>query len=136
MDNKALQDVIGKIPGLKYKYLGSYPADYVPPLRESSFAIINTDRSDRLGSHWILIARKGNVFFYGDSLGQSLEMYRDIVIDNHSKFVTLVSSQIQKTSSLCGFYCIYFAWAVFNGLKSVPLSFNDLDLLRFIYKFV
>ena len=136
MDNKALQDVIGKIPGLKYKYLGSYPADYVPPLRESSFAIINTDRSDRLGSHWILIAKKGNVNYYGDSLGQSLEMYRDIDVKDRSHFVSLVSSQIQKTSSLCGFYCIYFAWVVFNGHKSVSLSFNDLDLLRFIYQFV
>jgi hypothetical protein len=60
MDNKSLADIIENIPILKYKFLGSFPANFFPVPHNETFIIINTDNSDSEGSHWIMIAnRKG-----------------------------------------------------------------------------
>ena len=41
-DDASLQQVINRIPLLKYRYRGSLPSDYVPTLDKDTFAIINT----------------------------------------------------------------------------------------------
>ena len=56
MDNFALQQFINRIPPLKFRYLGSFPLDYVPTLDNDTFAIINTQPSNMQGEHWITIA--------------------------------------------------------------------------------
>ena len=42
MDNYALQQIINRIPLLKFRYLDSFPSDYVPTPDNDTFAIINT----------------------------------------------------------------------------------------------
>ena len=42
MDNVSLQHIINRIPLLKYRYLGSFPSDYVPTRDKDTFANINT----------------------------------------------------------------------------------------------
>ena len=56
MDNFALQQIINRIPLLKFGYLGSFPSDYVPTIDNDTFAIINTQPSKLQGEHWIMIA--------------------------------------------------------------------------------
>ena len=56
MDNVSLQQIINRIPLLKYRYRGSFPSDYVPTLDNDTFAIINTQTSNMQGEHWIMIA--------------------------------------------------------------------------------
>ena len=57
MDNTSLRQIIERIPELKYRYIGSFPADCVPRLPTFSFAIINTSPSSEAGEQWIMIAR-------------------------------------------------------------------------------
>ena len=38
MDNFALQQIISRIPLLKFRYLGSFPSDHVPTLDNDTFA--------------------------------------------------------------------------------------------------
>ena len=52
-----LQQIIESIPELKFKNIGSFPADFIPNLPKFSFAIINTASRKEVGEHWILIAR-------------------------------------------------------------------------------
>ena len=56
MDNFALQQIINRIPLLRFRYLGSFPSDYVPTLDNDTFAIINTQPSNMQGEPWIMIA--------------------------------------------------------------------------------
>ena len=55
MDNVSLQQIINRIPLLKYRYRGSISSDYVPILDNDTFAFINTQPSKMQGEHWILI---------------------------------------------------------------------------------
>ena len=134
MDNVSLSEIINKIPLLKYKYLGSYPANNSPILPVNSFKIVNTEPGGSEGGHWILLANRDGKLFYGDSLGQPIEMYTHI--SPQVKIIhDLVTHKLQIMPSLCGLYCIYFAWRVYNRLLPI-LSTNDLDVLQFIYKYI
>ena len=48
MDNISLRDIIERIPELEFRYIGSYPADFVPNSPKFSFAIINFSQAVRL----------------------------------------------------------------------------------------
>ena len=49
--NCALQQIINRIPVLKFRYLGSFPSGYVPTLDNDTFALINTQPSIMQGEH-------------------------------------------------------------------------------------
>ena len=132
MDSESMESIIEKIPVLKFKYLGTYAANFIPPLLRNTFCIVNIDRSSSEGSHWVMLGNKNGIIYYGDSLGQSISTYGNIKLP-YGRVKTLVKHQIQKLP-LCGYYCIYFAWSVFKGV-SVPEDFGDIELLKFIYKF-
>ena len=134
MDNKSLTVIINKVPILKYKYLGSYPANFLPVLLENSFMIVNTDRHESSGSHWILIANKLGKIYYGDSYAQPLDMYHHVSITQ--PVTAIVSSRLQRMEWTCGLYCIYFAWSVYNNFIPISPTFNDWDLMLFVHQFV
>ena len=64
MDNVSLQQVINRIPLLKYRYRASFLFEYVPTLDNGTFAIINTQPSYMQGEHWILIANSRRRLFF------------------------------------------------------------------------
>ena len=49
MDDFDLQQIINRIPLLKFRYLGLFPSDYVPTLDNDTFAFINTQPSKMQG---------------------------------------------------------------------------------------
>ena len=63
-DNFALQQIINRIPLLKFRYLGSFPSDYVPTLDNDTFAIISTQARNMQGEHWIMIANFLHEFYF------------------------------------------------------------------------
>ena len=75
MDNTTLRQIFERIPELKYRYIGSFPADCVPRLPTFSFAIINTSPSSEAGEHWIMIARLNRSYYYADSLARPITKY-------------------------------------------------------------
>ena len=126
MDNQQLLHVVNRFPHLKFKYLGSFPADLRPKnLPTNTFCIINTDPSTQPGSHWILLANKNGKLFYGDSMGEVLEKYG---IKTKSNFGSLVQEKLQD-SELCGLYAIYFAHVLFSKVSSKYL--NDFHISKF-----
>ena len=68
MDNTSLRDIIEHIPELKFWYIGSFPADFVPNLPKLTFAIIKTSPSSEVGEHWIMVGRLDRNYYYADSL--------------------------------------------------------------------
>ena len=63
IDNVSLQQIINRIPRLKYRYRGSFPSDYVPTLDNDTFAILNTQPSNMQGEHWIMIAKSRQILY-------------------------------------------------------------------------
>jgi hypothetical protein len=56
---------------LKIKFKGVFASDKIPRLNNlKSYAILNLDRSNEPGSHWIAIARKDGITYMYDSFGR------------------------------------------------------------------
>ena len=149
MDATAINNIVNKCALLKHKYVGSFPADNFPPLVfNNSFIIVNTDSLYKPGQHWILLARKGNRIFFGDSLGNQISDYSLIYkrfMKLHKNWLTETATKNDKTTFkliaivdkgirlqtsnfLCGAFCVYFAHIVFcENLHN--RIFSDLDVL-------
>lgn len=72
--NTTFSDELNKIGKhlFKNKFKGVYPADQIPKLGKNKYCILNLDKSNEQGSHWIALAndRNGNTYIY-DSFGRS-----------------------------------------------------------------
>ena len=63
--DRAGKDIFGS------RFHGVYPSDKIPKLTDKKpYAILNLDRSDEPGSHWIALAKVGNNSIVYDSFGR------------------------------------------------------------------
>ena len=110
MDNVSLQQLINRIPLLKYRYRGSFPSDYVPTLENDTFAFINTQPGNMQGEHWIIIAKfRPEFFFFADSLG--CKGYSFLNSQHHKQ---MMAAPLQSQPSVCGFFIMYAAFHLFK----------------------
>ena len=109
MDNTSLRQIIERFPDLKYRYIGSFPADCVPRLPTFSSAIINTSPSSEAGEPWVMIARLNRTYYYADSLARPITKYKFL----SKKYQKMIQQPYQKTDNLCGFYKIFAAFQLF-----------------------
>ena len=131
MDSSQIKSIVEQIPVLKFKFLGCFAADVVPyPFPENSFAIINNERANQSGSHWILIARKKK-YYYADSEGQPMKFYKNILFPHTC--VQLIFRSMQ-TENLCALYSIYFAYVLFSN--SNLFCVDDNKIMRFFAKYL
>ena len=108
MDNLSLQQIINRIPLLKYQYRGSFPSDYVPTLDKDTFAIINKQPSNMQGEDWIMIANSREILHFADSLGRKKYSF----LKQH--YEQMMPEPLQSHPSVCGFYRIYAAFQLFK----------------------
>ena len=87
MGNQSVQQITERIPELKFKYFGSFPADFIPNLPKLSFAIIKTASSEKVGEPWILIARLNRNYYYADSLARSITHYKFLGKKYQKKYI-------------------------------------------------
>ena len=125
MDNFALQQIINRIPLLKFRYLGSFPSDYVPTHDNDTFAIINTQPSNMQGEHWIMIANFRQELYFADSLGR--KGYR--FLKQHYK--QMIPAPLQSHPSVCGIYTIYAAFHLFKFQQQEITGVHDVNVLSF-----
>ena len=112
MDNFALQQIINRIPLLKFWYLGSFPSDFVLTLDNDTFANINTEPSNMQGEHWIMIANFLQELYFTDSLGRKKYSF----LKQHCK--QMMPAPLQSHPSVCGFYkniCSFSSLQVSTG---------------------
>ena len=110
MDNTSLKQIVNRISLLKYRYMGSFPSDFVPNLRNDTFAIINTQPSNMVGEHWIMIAKFHHELLFADSLGLSINNYPFL----KQIYSQLVRTRLQDHASVCDFYTIHAAFHLFK----------------------
>ena len=96
MDNVSLQQIINRIPLLKYRYRGSFLSDYVPNLDNDTFAIINTQPSNMQGERWTMIANSRQKLCFADSLGSKKYSF----LKQH--YEQMMPEPLQSHPSVCG----------------------------------
>ena len=109
MNNISLKQIVNCILLLKYRYMGSFPSDFVPNLPNDTFAIINTQLRNTPGEHWIMIAKFHHALYFAGSLGLSINNY-PFLKQNYSP---MVRTRLQDQPSVCGFYITYAAFHLF-----------------------
>ena len=130
MDNFALQQIINRIPLLKFRYLGSFPSDYVPTLDNEFFAIINTQPSNMQGEHWTMIANVRHELYFADSLDRKGYSF----LKQHYK--QMIPAALQSHPNVCGFYTIYAAFHLFKFQQQENTGVHDVNVLSFISYFM
>ena len=137
MDSADLLQGISKNPALKYRYLGCFdPNTFFFPMPIDTFQIVNTTTD--VEGHWITLIRLSNGFHYfGDSLkATSLNQYSMLFTrlpqppeqkKTTTTFFLPFNTSIKQIDSLCGLYCIYLAWNLFDNTPKVT---NDFELYQ------
>ena len=70
MDNDHFARIISSNGIFKHKFIRSFPADIGPDfLTADCFSMCDTESSKRPGSHWVILAKKYGIVYFGDSLG-------------------------------------------------------------------
>ena len=131
MDNFALQQSINRIPLLKFRYLSSFPSDYVPTLDNDTFAIINTQPSNMQCEHWIMIAKFRHELYIAEYLG-----CKGYSFLNNQHYKQMMPAPLQSHTSVCGFYTIYAAFHLFKFRHVEITGVHDVNVLSLISKFV
>ena len=131
MDNFALQQVINRNPLLKFRYLGSFPSDYVPTLDNDTFAIINTQPSNMQSEHWIMIAKFRHKLSFADYLG-----CKGYSFLNNQNYKQMMPAPLQSQPSVCGFYTIYAAFHHFKFRQEEITGVHDVKVLSFISNYM
>ena len=129
-DNVSLQQIINRIPLLKYRYRGSFPSDCVPTLDNDTFAIINTQPSNLQGEHWIMIANSCQNLYFADSLGRRKNSF----LKQH--YEQMMPEPLQSHPSVCGFYTIYAAFHLFKFRQEEITGVHDVNVLSFISNYM
>ena len=130
MDNVSLQQLINRIPLLKFRYLGSFPSDYVPTLDSDTFAIINTQPSNMQGEHWIMIANLRHELYFADSLGRKGYSF----LKQH--YNQMMPASLQSHPSVCGFYTIYAPFHLFKFRQEEITGVHNVNELSFISNYI
>ena len=128
MDIFALQQIINRIPLLKFRYLGSFPSDYVPTLDNDTFAIINTQPSNMQGEHWIMIANFRHQLYFADSLGCKGYSF----LNNQQ----MMPAPLQSHPSVCGLCTLNAAFHLFKFRQQEITGVHDFNVLSFISNYM
>ena len=129
-DNVSLQQIVNRIPLLKYRYRGSCPSDYVPTLDNDTFAIINTQPSNIQGEHWIMIANCRQKLYSAESLGR--KKYSSF----KQQYEQMITKPLQSHPSVCGSYTIYAAFHLFKYRQKEITGVHDVKVPSFISKYM
>lgn len=122
--NKILNDIVIPIVGkeetdsseldrickmwLKDKFKGVYPSDQTPHLTIlRPYAIINVDKSNEPGTHWVAMVHcRGKTYMY-DSFGRDIDTLIPS-INKHYKNIDTSDAEQKITQNSCGARCIAF----------------------------
>lgn len=103
--------------------------------------ICNTDPSYKPGEHWVLFFfdSEDSVDFY-DSLGKDISYYGDEFLKFILRFAKNITQCEKRTqpinSSLCGQYCLYYAYLKCSKKWNMEKIVNSMTLPENVFNFV
>ena len=153
ISNEAIDDFFEKIKDddLKNKFIGVFPSNFInkfishhsiiknKPKVKYPFIIMNTDRSDRSGTHWwsfLDLHKKKDIFLF-DSFG--FEGLKKFIIDNDKKLLNKVLFNLNKfgkNDHKITLISLTFSMRGYEKIKDLKeLRTTTQDLLHLMYEF-
>ena len=153
ISNEAIEDFFEKVndEDLKNNFIGVFPSNYINRfisyhsiMKDRSkvkypFIIMNTDRSDRAGTHWwsfLDLHQKKEIFLF-DSFG--FEGFKKFIIDNDRKVLNKVLfglNKFQKSDHKITLISVKFSMSDYEKIKDTKqLKTTTQDLLHLMYEF-
>ena len=153
ISNEAIEDFFEKIndEDLKSNFIGVFPSNFINKfisyhsiMKDRSklkypFIIMNTDRSDRAGTHWwsfLDLHPKKEIFLF-DSFG--FEGLKKFIIDNDKKLLNKVLfnlNKFEKSDRKITLISIRFSMQEYEKIKDTKqLKTTTQDLLHLMYEF-
>ena len=153
ISNEAIEDFFEKVndEDLKNNFIGVFPSNYINrfisyhsiikdrPKVKYPFVIMNTDRSDRAGTHWwsfLDLHQKKEIFLF-DSFG--FEGFKKFIIDNDRKVLNKVLfglNKFQKSDHKITLISVKFSMSDYEKIKDTKqLKTTTQDLLHLMYEF-
>ena len=153
ISNEAIEDFFEKVndEDLKNNFIGVFPSNYINKfisyhsiIKDRSkvkypFIIMNTDRSDRAGTHWwsfLDLHQKKEIFLF-DSFG--FEGFKKFIIDNDRKVLNKVLfglNKFQKSDHKITLISVKFSMSEYEKIKATKqLKTTTQDLLHLMYEF-
>ena len=153
ISNEATEDFFEKVndEDLKNNFIGVFPSNYINRfisyhsiMKDRSkvkypFIIMNTDRSDRAGTHWwsFLDFHQKKEIFLLDSFG--FEGFKKFIIDNDRKVLNKVLfglNKFQKSDRKITLISVKFSMSEYEKIKDTKqLKTTTQDLLHLMYEF-
>lgn len=108
----------------KNKFVGVFPCDKIPKLKKGQYAILNLDKSNQKGSHWVSIYKKPRKTIIYDSFGRDNgEIIPSLSKSGNGKIIDTdkdVEQSILETN--CGARCVAWlclidGWGINMGMK-------------------
>ena len=124
MDNVSLQQIINRIPFLKYRYRGSFPSDYIPTVDNDTFVIMNTQPSNMQGEHWIMIAKSHQLLYSADPLGGKKYSFLK------QKYKQMMPEPLQYHPSVCGSHTIYATFHLVKFRQEEITGGRDVNVIH------
>ena len=153
ISNEAIEDFFEKVndEDLKNNFIGVFPSNYINRfisyhsiIKDRSkvkypFIIMNTDRSDRAGTHWwsfLDLHPKKEIFLF-DSFG--FEGFKKFIIDNDKKVLNKVLfglHKFKKNDQKITLISLRFSMSEYEKIKNTKqLKTTTQDLLHLMYEF-
>ena len=147
MDENQIHHQVKKSKHLKFKFRGVYAADNYPlKLQTNTFIFVNASRSNSIGTHWVLQAKRYAypIIYFADPLALPLTTYKDIFnrlqqckdleimmdIIEHRKDI---QSPLQSSDSqFCCLFCIYIVQFFYSEKFPFIPDVNELEWLAFV----
>lgn len=114
-------------------FTGCFPADKIPHVNSfPTTIIVNTDKSNKRGDHWVAFYMEKDYCLYFDSFGMGV-LEEDILsyLSKYYKSVIYCKNSIQDIFSVaCGYFCIAFVLHVtcVNSYHDFLSQFNFEEL--------
>lgn len=140
MNTKQIWQALTSNPKTEPYFDGVFPIDKLRNIKKKPELIIcNTDPSSKPGQHWVLFFFHNDTVDFFDSLGKEMDHYGHEFVDFAKRFsskfqTSLVRTQPQNTS-ICGEYCLYFAYKRCDGEKMeniIKSIISPEHVLRFV----
>ena len=147
MDEDQIDLQVKKCKHLKFKFRGVYAADNYPlNLQTNTFIIVNASRSNKTGTHWVVLAKRYAypIIYFADPLDLPLTTYKDIfnrlqqcrdleIMMDIMEHRRDIQSPLQSSDSqLSGLFCIYIVHYFYSEKFPFIPDVNKLELLAFV----
>lgn len=92
------------------KFIGVFSSDKIPKLLKNQMAIINLDKSNNSGSHWVAIVKNSKKIYLYDSFGRKVHKILPSLLSSNNGVV--IETEEDKEQEIdeenCGQRCLAF----------------------------